>query len=101
MLASMEGAELAELGVRDQLRAPSVRPVRAVADLSVLVRSSSEDAAREQVERQIGDGEKHARVSLARWAELWLARITGLSEPKSMALQGLAASSPVGLFVPA
>lgn len=97
MMAAMTGAEIPGLA---KLPPPTIRPVRAARDLSVLVRADVESDARRAVRERL-QGRRVDRVEMLKNGRLWAACVCGVSAANSLALQGLAAESPFLIFVPA
>jgi transcriptional regulator with XRE-family HTH domain len=97
MMATMAGAEIPGLA---RLPPPTIRPVCAARDLSVLVVADVEGEARRAVRERL-QGRRVQRVDLLKIGRLWSACVRGVSAANSLALQGLCAESPFLLFVPA
>lgn len=88
-------------GVCEALPAPVVSPVASSRALDVLVRAESRDSARAKIMAKVSQFGVNPRITASRQSELWRVRTDGLSARVSVGLQGLALTSPVGLFIPA
>ena len=99
-LAALTGSAIP--GVVDRLPAPQIRPVRASADLSVLVLAPGPERVQREVLRRTTpvDCCPPIEIVAARAANTWLARLRGVPDHCSVALQRLVPGSPFGLFVP-
>jgi transcriptional regulator with XRE-family HTH domain len=98
-IASLAGRSVD--GIPVFLPAPTVRPVEPSGRLSVLLRARSGDEAREYVDKRLAAAECSPRVAVDKLAGLWRVRLARVPRRASLALQGIVATSPIGLFVPA
>lgn len=99
VLAGLVGTVVPGLDLK--LPAPTVSPVRGSAELAVVVKAVDEDEARHKLAESTEDSGCKIVVRNFGPSGLWLGTLKGVGKGLSVAMQGLSASSPLGLFVPA